>query len=74
MKKLEEGAASQPQITTSCRVCFRKFFAAQIPHLPQFTVYEQRLFKPPNPSKSIKRAVLPREMASSPMKCCTSSY
>jgi hypothetical protein len=39
MKKLEESAASQLQMTTMYRVCFRKFFAAQIPHLPQFTVY-----------------------------------
>jgi hypothetical protein len=45
MKKLEEGAAHQLQMTTTCRVCFRKFFAAQIPHLPQLTLYEQRLSK-----------------------------
>jgi hypothetical protein len=43
----EKGAAHQLQMTTTYRVCFRKFFAAQIPHLPQLTVYEQRLFKKP---------------------------
>jgi hypothetical protein len=46
MKKLEEGVASQLQMTTHCRVCFRKFFAAQIPHLPQLTVPEYSSSKP----------------------------
>jgi hypothetical protein len=63
MKKLEEGAAHQLLMTTTCRVCFRKFFAAQIPHLPQLTVFEQRLFKDSRASKEHKKRHFKREIA-----------
>jgi hypothetical protein len=35
MQKLEKGAANQLLMTTDCRVCFRKFLAAQLPPSPQ---------------------------------------